>query len=115
MSGAATRRHIDSTPALRALMAAVTGVPVEWGSEPDAMGGHFCERCSTDYDACPGTDGEHDVCPRVCADCRARDGFTCAGCGWDLPDAETAGELCAQCETLANMDDHDEYEYRRDA
>ena len=110
MSGA-TPRHIDSHDALRALMAAVTDVPVEWARADDYAAGHYCERCQADYD-CPRTPGEHETCPTVCADCRERDGFTCAGCRAELPDAETSGELCAACEETACRDDRDERAYR---
>lgn len=111
-----TARHIDSTPALRALVASVPDVPVDWLRADDATdGGHYCPECLADYDDCPRTPGDHDTCPMLCADCRERMGFVCASCAWPLPDAEHAEVLCATCHNEAMRDARDEYEYRRDA
>ena len=106
-------RHVDSTAALVALVAACNGVSVDWAARADAhggtdglpagmsWGGHYCESCEADFDACPRTPGDHDTCPTLCADCREACGWACASCGDDLPGAQHADEACGVCQDEA--------------
>ena len=117
-------RHVDSTAALVALVAACNGVSVDWAARaqsnggtdglPAGMswGGHYCESCEADFDACPRTPGDHDTCPLLCADCREAAGFVCGDCAEPLPWAEHADVLCEVCQRQACADDKAERDYR---